>query len=141
MRRAVPLCRGVLPGAFVLVRSLIAQAKHGWGQDKFVILYQSQYADLMTKTITPALAKEVEQSFRSEVVASGWLDADEQEYIFVNLSSDTPVLYWEDSSPFEWVHMDTFLEIIAKVEKKHNVCFEPEYSFALNIYPTNKGDR
>ena len=95
----------------------------------------------MTKTITPALAKKVEQSFRSEVVKSGWLDADKQEYIFVNLSGDTPVLYWEDSSPFEWVHMDTFIEIIAKVEKKHNVYFEPEYSFALNIYPINKGDR
>lgn len=35
MRRAVPLCRGVLPGAFVLVCSLIAQAKHGWGQGRF----------------------------------------------------------------------------------------------------------
>lgn len=91
----------------------------------------------MTKTITSVLAKKVEQSFRSEVVASGWLDADEQEYIFVNLSDDTPVLCWEDSSPFEWVHMDTFLEIIAKVEKKHNVCLDPQCSFALSIYPTN----
>jgi len=89
-----------------------------------------------TKKITEALAKKVEQTFREEVVASGWLDADEQEYIFVNLSGETPVLCWEDSSPSEWVEMDTFIEIIARVEKKHNVFFEPEYSFALNIYPT-----
>lgn len=89
-----------------------------------------------TKKITPALAKKVERTFRSEVVASGWLDADEQEAIRVNLSGDTPVLHWGYGSPSEWVEMDTFIEIIARVEKKHNVFFEAENYSALNIYPT-----